>query len=243
MSNVFDRVDSLVHFKHHITIVEFIISKSLFFVINSLQKQSFLLNPIFRSIHDKSNPYNLLWLRDVGGTSSESVDDLKKDLEAERNKMKKPTNEEYTEYSKIRAGVTVQHSNRSGVIPKQNLQAYKDALFEATKHIFNAEHIEAYNNKKRIEKAIKTGAALLGKLERIRILYEVGYSEAPAIHFVYFMDFRGRVYAEGFPVGLQNGYFKHILQPAKPSKLKTAIKKENSQQFKAFFCNVIENKD
>jgi len=145
--------------------------------------------------------------------------------------MKKPSKQEDDEYNEIRAALRIKYSNGSGNIPKKEIKNLKNELFQKTKHIYDAEQVNAYENKKKLEKIVKNELLTLEKFDRIKFLYEVGYGSAPAIFFCYFIDFRTRIYAKGWPIGLQNGYFKHLLQSAKPAKLTIT---KNSKLFEDF---------
>ena len=233
LSNEIDRVDNLVHFKPHIIIFDFIINPELFFITNSLQKQGFKLNTLFKNISEKTNEYNLLWICDLGKeTTEESIKAQEYAIELEVAKMKKPSKQEDDEYNEIRAALRIKYSNGSGNIPKKEIKNLKNELFQKTKHIYDAEQVNAYENKKKLEKIVKNELLTLEKLDRIQFLYEVGFGSAPAIFFCCFIDFRTRIYAKGWPIGLQNGYFKHLLQSAKPAKLTIT---KNSKLFEDFW--------
>lgn len=164
--------------------------------------------------------------------TSDTIDLQKEAIKVETRKMKKPTKEEKQEYSKIRAEIKIKYSNKLGNVPRGKINDFNSELFESSTHIFNAEQVEAYKSKKKLEKLIRTDLSILAKLDRIEIMYEVGYLSAKAIYFGCFMDFRTRVYAEGWPIGMQNGYFKHLLQVSKASKV--SITNRNTNLFKSF---------
>ena len=209
LSNKFDKLNQLVHVKPHIILQDFIINRRLFSVINKLQEQPFKLNPIYHNIEKHENPYNLLWNKDVGYIT-QSISNIQHEINIQTQKLKVPTKDEMLEYKEIKQQIEIKFSNKSGILPKSNLVEFKAELFERTKHIFNADDICAYKTRKTLQKRLTSELSFLPKFDRIKIIYEVGFLDS-MLYFEYFLDFRSRVYSSGWPIGLSNGYFKHLL--------------------------------
>jgi hypothetical protein len=219
LSNAVDQTQQLVHSKPHIQIHSFVIPEELFLLINTLQKQPFLLNPLYKTISQSEHELNTLWNADVKEPAEILI--LSARIKFENSKLKKPTEDEMAEYKKIKNVVRLKHLNASGNMPRTQLKltSYKKELFKKTSHIFDKENVDVYNTKQALEKRLNSIRSITPKLERIKMLYDIGFGDVDALYYGYFLDFRSRIYATGWPIGLSGGYFKQLLQTKRAAKI------------------------
>lgn len=166
----------------------------------------------------------------MGGKKLE-VSEVEEKIKKQEALLKVPTDAEILEYNKIKEATIIKYRKKNKVIPRAKLDAFLSELAEKTNHIFDEQNRNAYVEIKKLKKRYSSLKDILPKVERVNVLYDVGFSEAPAIYFENFLDFRTRVYCAGWPISLTGGYFKHLLVQSKRNEVSII----RSQEFKDFF--------
>lgn len=207
----------LIHTNPQIRLEQTVLDQKDVLAVNTGQSFSYKLNQKLNGIFNEKHPFYDLWLMDYPYKILQDVSELKK-----------LTKEQWVEHNSIVMSVKQEFADSKGKIPQTRYLEYRNKWHSLTTHLLTVQDRVDYDTFKRNIKATAGNKAYALTENRIRLFYQ--FYKNYNIWFEVFLDFRGRIYTSGFPIGTNRGVFKNFLQS--PVKNTISIGKQNINNIK-----------